>query len=85
MLGKHDVSRGKSFNLECLLVGFVRGGGGGGRGHLARSGRICFGLISSALVGAFCGSNDINNENQVQLSDSVGVFFVWWSVFFFLN
>lgn len=33
-------SRGKSFNLECLLVGCVRGGGGGGRGHLARSGMV---------------------------------------------
>lgn len=44
---------------------------------------ICFGLISSALVGAFCGSNDINNENQVQLSDSVGVFFLCGGQYFF--
>lgn len=44
---------------------------------------ICFGLISSALVGAFCGSNDINNENQVQLSDSVGFFFLCGGQYFF--
>lgn len=92
MLGKHDVSRGKSFNLDCLLVGCVRGGGGGGRGHLARSGMVwkmslkfLFALDSyhQLLSGPSVVQMILIMKTKCSCLTLSGFFFVWWSVFFF--